>query len=588
MYALRSAFVSRGTAMAKILVGFLLGVLACAGALWALGFWPFEREATEEGHSAAIATPAPTPPAPPRSAPALPAPAPGAALPPASPPAAPAPEPSPADALRAAMREALAGKDANALEIARALATRLLLLAGKDDAEAHAVLGDAEFDHPIPDIVAFRGHDFVRAVEEANAKRWFPPSEHDAFLDAVRAGARLDAHAKRLETDRAYRCFDGVRAEVAGDPIFGGYVWETMDASPFVLFWTDGTRMDPDTLARLPAAERAKRVEEASIKRPSWRRALAEKGKVFPQVYAEILRRYGKALDLRDLMDEWGGRPDYPASKRSFRDGFPIPVFVFADEEAFRDHYEHVLRCRVPSGRWGGLDDWSGTLVLHDGPSGDREEPLAEHLSLVASAVFHAFTRQRNEWADPRWPLTFFDEGFARQTSSATMNKDRTLAFTGVARPRLRELARFEAYVRKEFNKGIQVFPLKDFLDFEGYGTVSQWALEHWGPMGGAGFSLFRIQAWAFVYFLNEFQGGKYRASWEQLVADMVNVPRDATGYAFASFRTRFRLVDDAKWKALEEEFAAFYRTLPTMDLAALGPTPPSLDDWPGYTDPGR
>lgn len=564
--------------MRKTVLGFGLGLLASVLALALLGRWPFERQ-PEEAPPPAVAPPAPPlPPTPSPAPPPTPEPR------PPEPATAPAPT-EPEDPLRVALRAAIErGGDAG-LEEARRIA-RQLLAREPDDAEAHAVLGDAEFDHPIPEAVSWLGHDFVRDVEEANARRWFAPGERDAFLKAIRAVALLDEHAKRLEEDRAYRCRDALRAEVDRDPYLKDYVWEARDAGPFVVFWTDGTRVNREEMARLPAAGRSKRLDELREKRRPWKRAVAEASTVLEQAYAEFLRRFAKPLDLEDLLGEFGGRPDYPIGKRSFRDGFAIPVIVFGSERAWRDHFEKVVKDPINPGVRGFVDRWPGRILRQDDPSFDREESLHEQLALAATALVRSFQRQRGEWGTARTPTKFFDLGFPAHFAASSMDVHRRLTFTGIHRPHLRAWREIAASLQERLNRAPPpLYGLENLVGFEGYASVQMWALEHWGPVGGAGLQVFRVQSWAFVRFLNEFQGGKYRERWLAFVGDMLNVPRDAEGYAFASFRKRFSLTDKAKWAALDAEFQGYFADLTKTNPDSLGPPPPALSDWPDYRD---
>jgi hypothetical protein len=167
------------------------------------------------------------------------------------------------------------------------------------------------------------------------------------------------------------------------------------------------------------------------------------------------------------------------------------------------------------------------------------------------------------------------------------MTKERQLTFVGVNRPRLRQLADLKNVVKERFKKSdLPIFPLKDFVQFEGYHTVQAWAQERWGPIAGASLSIFYIQAWAFVNFLNEYKDGKYREAFTRFLNDMLNHPKEASGYTFEKFKKQFALTNDAKWKALQEEFEPYYKQLQKMDLDKVGPLPPGRDDWPGYVAP--
>jgi hypothetical protein len=203
----------------------------------------------------------------------------------------------------------------------------------------------------------------------------------------------------------------------------------------------------------------------------------------------------------------------------------------------------------------------------------------------------HWFTRQKNEWGPAFVPQSFFGEGFAEYTGSVIMAPDRKLTFVGINRPRLKSAMNFAAQIKKdakkEFGSGggqMGIFPSKDFVKFEGYGTVAQWAAEKWGTP--AGVPLFYCQSWAFVYFLNEYQDGKYRKPFLKFVNDMLNHPKVSDGYGFEKFKREFGIVRDADWKKLHDEFEPFYKNLLKMDLDKVGPMPPGREEWPNYVPP--
>src|SRR5262245_46204954 len=349
-----------------------LGLSACAAVAWALfGSMLRDGQETRETEPPPVAA-TPTPPSPPAGGEGVPE------AKPAEPPPAPPLEAPPAD-LRAGLD---AGTD-DGLSRARRAAEAIVSLHAPNDVEAHAVLGDAEFSHEVPEIVAFRGHDFVRVVEAASRKRWFPRADRDAFLAASRAWARLVAHARLLESDRVYRALDGVRAEVDQDEDLRDYVWDAMDASPFVVFWTDGTRIDRAGLDTLAPSQRDDLLAAAAVRKKSWHRALAEKAAILTRVYAELLRRYGEAADLRDLMAEWGGRPDYPPSKRSFRDGYPILVWGFGSRSAYEVLLGRALGERAADALYGYARGWGGRVFLCEDADLPRDDRLQHHLRIV-------------------------------------------------------------------------------------------------------------------------------------------------------------------------------------------------------------
>jgi hypothetical protein len=58
---------------------------------------------------------------------------------------------------------------------------------------------------------------------------------------------------------------------------------------------------------------------------------VAEKAKIYQQLYKEFLKRYGESCELKDLMSPFGGRPDLGLGKQSYRDGCPMIIWIFSD-----------------------------------------------------------------------------------------------------------------------------------------------------------------------------------------------------------------------------------------------------------------
>jgi hypothetical protein len=115
-------------------------------------------------------------------------------------------------------------------------------------------------------------------------------------------------------------------------------------------------RIDPEAMIKLPKAERSKKMAELEKKRESYQKLLAEKGRIYTQLYAEFMKRYAEDCELKDLMAEFGGRPDYPPTKRSFREGCPLIVWIFSDKNAFNEYHEKVKGESIYKGIAGSFD----------------------------------------------------------------------------------------------------------------------------------------------------------------------------------------------------------------------------------------
>jgi hypothetical protein len=478
------------------------------------------------------------------------------------------------------------------LDRAKAVAKEMLQLADAKDKEAHETLGHMEFAFEVPEQISFRKYPFCRAVEEAHAQRWF--EDRESFDQAMAAYERCKKHAERLENDRVYRALDSARQEIDRDPFFRQYNYDATFASPYLICYATDERFDPDDLWNLSKKERAEKLQELDAKKKTYRKILAEKAKIYTQLYAEFMNRYKEECDLHDLMAEFGGRPDLPTSMKSFRDGCPLIVWIFSDKKAFTEYHDKVKQEGINPGVAGYFSPKTGWVYLYDEEGGNREFEINKNVHEGTHQLEHWFSRQKTGWGSMvdkdgrgRVPQSFFGEGFAEYTGSVTMAPDRKLTFVGYNRPRLESLQNL-INSRKGAGGFTNVYPVKDLVQFEGYGNVVQWAGEHWGPFGfQAGLGIFYIQSWAFVYFLNEFQNHKYQPQFKAYLEDILNHPKNSPGYGFDKFKAEFKMNSEDAWKRMDGEFSDFYKKkLGNMKLEDIGKPPPSRDDWPGYQEP--
>ena len=477
------------------------------------------------------------------------------------------------------------GLGSTGAEKAKVVAKDMIALQDANDKTAHELLGHKEYTFEVPEEISFRKYPFVRAVDEAHAQRWFDDPESYAL--AVKAFEKTKAHAQRLETDRVYRALDGARREIDRDEFFKNYNYDAIFAAPYLICYATDERIEEEDFIKLSKADRSKKMAELEKKKEGYRRILAEKAQIYPQLYREFMRRYGEECELKPLMDEFGGRPDYPASKKSFRDGCPLIVWIFSDKKAFTDYHEKVKREGINPGIAGYFSPATGWVYLYDEDNGDREFEVNKNVHEGTHQLEHWFQRQKNEWGQAHVPQSFFGEGFAEFMGSVTMEKDRKLTFVGLNRPRLESLKQVKDMLSKQ-NQKMFTFPVKDLVGFEGYGNVVAWAAEHWGAFGaGAGLQLFYVQSWALVYFMNEFSSHKYQKAFTMFLDDMLNFPKEAEHYTFDKFKRAMNLKSEDDWKKLDKEFQTYYlSTLATMKLETIGKKPPARDDWPGYVEP--
>jgi hypothetical protein len=337
-------------------------------------------------------------------------------------------------------------------------------------------------------------------------------------------------------------------------------------------------------LWKLPAAERAAAWGALDRRRAALRPYLVEKARIYTQVYRRFLATFGEACGLADLMAPWGGRPDLPIGKRSYREGRPLVVWVFADPATWSRHHERLPDVFIDSATVGYVRD--GRAFVTDRAPTDRTEEIATHARLAVRQLLDAFWGQKNEWARP-WPTeTWIRSGLTSWLSSVRMKPDRSLVPTHTNVVLHERLVELQEHFAKS-NKQLPVFPLYELTRFEGIHNVQAWGVRNWRMDPGSVAWLFEIQAWAFVRFLAEANGGARKHVIPRLLDEAIfSSTRDEEGLVgrTTSKALGMQLRDD--WKPLQTEFEAHYRELATKRPPADDGPPPARDDWPGYVDP--
>jgi hypothetical protein len=331
-----------------------------------------------------------------------------------------------------------------AAAVAKRLAERILAEADPDDDPSHRLLGHRKFAHDMPDAISFvslREYDYLRVVENAIRHRWIESAAESEAAEA--AWTKTLAHARRLQDDPTFRALVGARREVSLDRYLKDYNCAATFASPYLICYASSERVSDEELSKLSYAARQKRLAQLEASRAKFAMRLAEKATILQQLYREFLKRYGEACDLKDLMSPYGGRPDLPAGKRSYRDGCPLVVWVFEDRAAWDEFHAVVKGEPVNPGVAGYFSRSTGWAYLHDEDSEkDRELEVIRTLETGTHQLLHWFARQKREWGGSMAPQSFFDRGFADYMAAVTMAPDRSLAFNGMNRSRLELLQR--------------------------------------------------------------------------------------------------------------------------------------------------
>ncbi len=483
---------------------------------------------------------------------------------------------------------------------AKHLYEELIRKVDPDDLEARKYLGYTDFQTDIlgrklqenedaipPDIANRRGYDYLDLVTDFASKRWL--DDEDDIANAKKAVARMKRHLHLLETDHLFRLGDSIRSNIAQNPQLKLLNYTTCWKPPYLVCYSSAEEImsEMDLRKIEDKNERKAKKEELNKKRHQWDRVAYEKAMIFQQLYQEFMRRYADRFGLKPLTDEYGGRQDYPPGVRSYPDGVPMTIWIFSDEKSFQDYHEKHLGGRLPPGVAGYFDPSNGPtggwIFLFDEPNPeDRGFEINKTVHEGTHMLEYWFTRQQSKWGFPPNSQNGFSEGIAEFLGSVQMDKARHLKFIEVNVPRLHSIKGERAAFAKK-NKDYPIFPVQHMMAFSSYAEMGQWANEAWGVEYGQAMDLFYQQVWAFTYFLNHFENGKYKDRWLDFFGAVLQRQASAEQKK-QTFMRCFRIRDDDEWDEIESEWTKYMKDVifkMSDDTKEWEYTPPGPDDWP-------
>lgn len=449
---------------------------------------------------------------------------------------------------------------------------------GRDDKDARRFLGYKEFPHEIPEDIAFRDYPYLTAVQAAFNKHWFAPDEEEEYQLAMNAWAETKEHVQKLINDHRFRAADEIRANLKKDKFFKDYSYAARWAEPYLICYSSKERLSEYELLSIPDKdERRLRLKELAKRKAGFEKILDEKAAMFQQLYKEFMRRYEKSLKLKDLMGEYGGRPDYEIGIRSFTNGVPLVVWIFDNREAFDEYHSKVTKQPMHSGVAGYFSPMTTYVYLYDEADNpaNRVFEINKNVHEGTHQLEFWFTRQRNNWRKPIPGQDWFGEGIAEYIGSVQLQPDRKLKFIGVNVPRLKNMQMIAKALEKQNNE-YKLFPVDKLVGFSSYGEVQSWGASTWQLNPGMVLGMFYQQSWAFTYFLNQYENGKYKERFEKFF-DLVLHREVGYSKGDQAFKEAFRIRDEDDWEDLNDEFHEYVRdVLLKMNAGQWDYTPPA------------
>ncbi len=445
--------------------------------------------------------------------------------------------------------------------------------------------GDALLDRAIELALAALGGGVVVGDEMPEAITWASTPSLEALELAVTQGSvrseelpllercRQEArrHAARIEGDRVFRLGEQVGANLVRSlPDLPWLEHETLWSPPFLLVALGERTAEPPVAGGAADEQVPLSLRPILERAPRFRALLERSAEVCQAVYRDVLARHGAALDLRPLEDPYGGRADLSIHNRSFADGYPLTIWVFAGRPVM-----DRLSQEGPPGFWlTGRRAPQGVSAFFEGDAFGRATVIfesvaahedAERVGLMAwsaaAAVQHGFLRQRGAWRGVGPSLDPLGEAIHYQWAAWERGESGRLAPARTPWKFKLWRALRDGYVAKGKRPW---FALAELLGFSS-STDAMRAVADRGFDPRDGGELAKAQAWAFAQFLSTHADPERRAQWGRLLA-----LRMEARFAMADIRTALRVRDEEDWEALDAEFA------PWLDATFAPPAPPA------------
>ncbi len=453
---------------------------------------------------------------------------------------------------------------------------------GFDDDEARAALGYMKFDYEVNIDIEDHDMDYIRGALAASKRKWFPPEDKEAYQQALEAKRKTELHEERYGNERLFRLGIDTRNDIATNSEFKEYHFASEWKAPFMVCYASKERVSEyDLLSIEDPAERKAKAEELRRKRKAWEPFLKEKATILKDLYDEWLNRFKEPLRLKDLASAYGGRDDLKPGKRSYTDGCPLVVWIFSDKAAF-DDYHKKEGVDLPPGVAGYFSPKTGWVYLFDEEDSKeaRRFEVNKNVHEGVHQLEYWFTRQRLEWGYPPHGQDFFGEGIAEWLGAVKMGADRKLEYIDVNLTRLSSMKQTQRIFKEQYKKDYPIFPLENLSSFGSYAQAQNWGAAKWGVSQQFVMGIFYEQSWAAVYFLTEYENGKYRKRFDKMF-DLIlhGFGGRKTGQAF---REAFGIEDEEDWEEIEEEWTDYIN-----DVLLKMPTAPYKYDPPDRRDTG-
>ena len=395
------------------------------------------------------------------------------------------------------------------------------------------------------DLEAWRNEfDGTVDLRKRRGKRRTPFVTQEEFERISVRLSRFLEYERKLSADPQLARMLAALKRIKLHPILGHYDAVHRTVHPFVIFYASR-----ELVQRNESPEEAARVEAK-------RRALRERAQRFEGL-------------VKDLLAFWRERWIDPLKLPAFKPEDLLYVWIFEDRESFEE-YGAKMGMPVPPyllGYFSPTSHWA--FVCDDQKDGERVQDTLAH-ELTHALHWH-FSKARKKGPILNYfkylQAVWFSEGWAEYVGwGKTRNGKRE--FAQISRPRLNSLHQLK-------QAKLPFIPIERLVQQESYHKFWKWARDWLAEetalergleadyVAKIYLEVLYAQSWAFMMFLYEHEGGKYRDRIMKYTGASLRAFRlmeGKQGYVSAheAFGRIFGLKHKGDWKHLDNEFGKY------------------------------
>lgn len=352
---------------------------------------------------------------------------------------------------------------------------------------------------------------FLASLEERVEKSdplWMEPQEYEQHREKLDA---FVAWRKKMDEDPAFREVQRAVARAQNDPVLRNYGAVPIGVPPFVVFLGSRALYPRPVEGETPEETRKRIAEKTQELAPR-----IEKTRRLYEAYVRFFEeRYRKPLGL----------PEPKSNEIIFQ-------WIFEDRAGFDQYARDQDNHEVGAGVLGYFSPQTRWVVLYEREDAEEgglsnDNTAAHESTHQIQWLFSKNPKNRLENFIDSWAASWFTEGWAEYVGSCRENPETKAIDFGWYSIGRADLLRF---MKKQ---GVPLIPIHFLVATGNYEDFNRWVSSFWlgearercanesaerfvNP--GTYFGALYAQGWFLCYFLNEFENGKYRDRFNDLV----------------------------------------------------------------------